>query len=549
MSATPTPASELTTPLPLAAGVATAAQPAPRTVAVIDVGTSSIRMAIAEIDAEGGVRTLEALSQGVRLGKDAFIRSELSKQTIEDCARVLKAYRQKLEEYNITRPDQIRVVATSAVREAINRMAFIDRIYVATGLTVEPIEEAEVHRITFRSVQPLLQAEPSLIEARTIICEVGGGNTELLLVDRGNVVFSHSYRLGSLRLRQTLESLRAPQDKIPEIMRSEIERTFDALPDGIAMTQPIEMVALGGDIRFAARQLSPGWEPHTLGTVPVESLARLTERVVQMSEDAIVRRYHLPFSDAETLAPALLTYLHLARLVGVDRIQVSSANLRDGLLREMGEGRGWTDDFRKQIYRSAIELGRKYHFDEEHGVHVSHLSRMLFQALKEEHGLDPRYELILGLAAMLHEIGSFISNTSMHKHSMYLITNSDLFGLGTQDMLLVGLVARYHRRATPKPTHQGFNTLDRDRRVAVLKMAAILRIAIALDASRSQRVHEIHCSRSKNRMIVRVPNVDDLSVEQLALKPGAGMFEDVFGMKVLLRTTERPELRGSSSQL
>ncbi len=189
-----------------------------------------------------------------------------------------------------------------------------------------------------------------------------------------------------------------------------------------------------------------------------------------------------------------MTYVHLARSLGVSEILVSSANLRDGLLREMAEGWTWTEDFRKQIFRSAVELGRKYDFDEDHGVHVAALSRQLFQVLKDEHKLDGRYELILSLAAMLHEIGAYVSNTSLHKHSMYLITNSDLFGLGTQDMLLVGLVARYHRRASPKSTHPGFNMLDRDRRVAVLKLAAILRIAIALDASRSQRVHEIQCA-------------------------------------------------------
>ena len=531
------------------AAVASPSSPPARTVAVVDVGTSSIRMAIAEVTAGGSIRTLESLSQGVRLGKDAFVRSELSKSTIEDCVRVLKAYRQKLEEYNITRPEQIRVVATSAVREATNRLAFMDRVYVATGLTVEPIEEAEVHRITFRSVQPLLLAEPALAESRTIICEVGGGNTELLVVDRGNVAYSHSYRLGSLRLRQMLETLRAPQDKLREIMESEIERTLEGVTEHVPADARVELVGLGGDIRFAARQLVPNWEPQTLASVAVEDLTRLTNKFVQMSDDAIVRKYHLPFPDAESLAPALLAYLHLARLLGVTKVLVSSANLRDGLLREMGEGRAWTDDFRKQIFRSAVELGRKYHFDEEHGTHVALLTRMLFQALSDDHGLDPRYELILSLAATLHEIGAFISNTSMHKHSMYLITNSDLFGLGTQDMLLVGLVARYHRRAMPKPMHQGFNTLDRDRRVAVLKMSAMLRIAIALDASRSQRVHEIRCSRSGNRLVITVPNVDDLSVEQLAIKQGAGMFEEVFGMKVLLRTTERPELRGSSSQL
>ncbi len=104
--------------------------------AVIDIGTTSIRMAIADIDSLGGVKKLDALSQAVSLGRDTFTQGAITRSTIEECVRVLSSYRQILNEYQITRPEQIRVVATSAVREARNRLAFLDRIYIATGLEV-----------------------------------------------------------------------------------------------------------------------------------------------------------------------------------------------------------------------------------------------------------------------------------------------------------------------------------------------------------------------------------------------------------------------------
>ena len=188
-----------------------------RPAAVIDIGTSSIRMAIAEIDSAGGVRTLETLSQAVNLGKDTFTKGIIEKSTIEKCVEILKSYRQRLREYQISREDQIRVVATSAVREALNRLAFIDRVYIATGIQVEPIDEAEVNRITYLGVAPFLNAERSLAEAHTVVVEVGGGSTELLVVRNGDVIFSHTYRLGSLRLRQTLESYGAPAGKLRAI--------------------------------------------------------------------------------------------------------------------------------------------------------------------------------------------------------------------------------------------------------------------------------------------------------------------------------------------
>lgn len=523
-----------------------------RPVAVIDVGTSSIRMGIAEIGPAGTVRTLESLSQGVRLGKDTFTRGEISKSTIEDCVRVLRSYRSKLEEYAITRPDQVRVVATSAVREAINQLAFADRIYVATGWTVEVLDESEVQRITYSSIRPWIEVDPSLEEGRLIITEVGGGSTDLLVVDSGNVAYSHSYRLGALRLRQQLQTLRAPQTKIREIMEGEILRQLESVPEHIpqeSRPQKLQMVALGGDIRFAARELLGDWDSDTMPVLTVDQFSQFVDRFILLPEDAIVRRYKLTFPEAETAGPALLTFLELARILNVDQIRVSSANLRDGLVREIALGGRWTDDFRAQVFRSAIELGRKYHFDEDHARHVAELSRRLFELLKPEHGLDPRFEILLYLAALLHEIGTFVSNNSAHKHSMYLIMNSELFGLSAHDETLVALVARYHRRASPKPTHPIFTQLDRDSRVAVSKLAAILRIAIALDASRSGRVSDINALRQRNTFVIVAPNLDDLSVEQLAIKQGRTLFEEVFGMTVMLRTTARVEQRSESSQL
>ena len=140
-----------------------------RPVAVIDIGTTAIRMAIAEIDSAGNIRTLETVTQGVDLGKDTFTRGIIRRSTIEDCVKVLKSYRQLLREFQIVNHDQIRIVATSAVREATNRLAFLDRIYIATGLTVEPLEEAEVNRITFLGIKPFLHSEPSLATSKTLV--------------------------------------------------------------------------------------------------------------------------------------------------------------------------------------------------------------------------------------------------------------------------------------------------------------------------------------------------------------------------------------------
>ncbi|MEY4568196.1 MAG: Exopolyphosphatase [Planctomycetota bacterium] len=508
-------------------------------VAVIDIGATSIRMAIAEIEPSGKIRLLETLNQAVSLGKDTFSQRRIRKSSIEDCVRVLRSYKKLLQEYGISHPSQMRIVATSAVREAMNRLAFLDRIYVATGLNVEPIEEAEVNRITYMGIQPLLQADSKLAASRTVIVEVGGGSTEVLVVRGGNVLFSNTYRLGSLRLLETLERFNAPKTKQLAIMESQIRRVVDQICEQVQVDTPVEMIALGGDVRFAVANLLEEWDQETLAVLSTEQLEVFTKRVISLSEDEVVQRFGVSFQDAETVGSALLSYVLLARGFGVETMRVADVNLRDGLLQDLATKDLWTADFRNQIIRSAIGLGRKYHFDEKHARHVGLLARKLFTDLQSEHRLDSRMELILYLAALLHEIGLYLNVRSNHKHAFYLIRNSELFGLSRREVLLVALVARYHRRSSPQPDHEGYATLDRDDRVAVAKMAAILRLAIALEESRNQRITEMKCKADSSRMVITVRGVEDISLEQLAMRQNCGMFEEVYGSQVVLRTSRK----------
>ena len=506
----------------------------PRAAAVIDIGATSIRMAIAEIHPSGEVRTLDTLMQPVDLGREAFENRRISRKSIEKSASVLQRYQRVLQEYGIT-SNNVRVVATTAVREATNRLAFADRVFVATGLNVEPIDEAEVNRITYMGVMPHLQSHGELADGKSLVVEVGGGNTEMILVRGGNVLLSQSFRLGSLRLKRTLGEVRTGSTRRRAMMESHIRRVWSRLTDDVQNGTPVHVVALGGDIRFAAHQLIDGWDGASLAELSTKRLAKFTSKILALDEDAIVKRYGASFVEAETLGAALLAYSMLAKHFSLQTIFVCDTNLRDGLLHDMAVGGSWTADFRNQIVRSAISLGRKFAFDETHARNVAELARRLFDQLQHEHLLDSRHEVILFVAALLHEIGLIVNVRSNHKHALYLIRHSELFGLSKGELLLVGLVARYHRRACPQPSHEGYGTLPQEERVVVAKLAAILRLAIALDDTRSGRVREIECNHDGQQLIIHVPGVDDVSLEQIAMRENSGLFRDVFGLPVLLR--------------
>jgi exopolyphosphatase / guanosine-5'-triphosphate,3'-diphosphate pyrophosphatase len=509
----------------------------PRLVAVIDIGTSAIRMAVGEITDDGRTRTVETLSQAVAIGRDSFTSRKISRSTIEDCVRILSSYRIVLDSYGITNDDQLRCVATSAVREAQNSLVFLDRIYIATQILVEVLDQSEVARITFLGVQPTLKADPKLSAARSFVVEVGGGNTEFLVVEHGQVTFSHTCSLGSLRLRKMMESLKTPIRKEREFLENQIDRFVGQALQQVKTDDGLktELIALGGDFRFAAKELAPERVKNSLATIPIGTLQDFVNQMLPLSVDELVHDYRLTFPDAETLGPALLTMVNIAQRLSAKQIRVSDVNLRDGLLTELASDDIWSGDFRDHIISSAIDLGSKYGFEENHARHVAKLSGMLFEALQAHHRMDARAGVMLTLAALLHEIGMFVSISAYHKHTMYLIQSSELFGLSQLDMQIVALVARYHRRTSPKPTHSGYAGLSRHDRVVVSKLASILRVADALDRSYSQRIRDFTCDVKKDRLIITVPGVDDLSLEQIALKQTAQMFEETYGLSVLLR--------------
>lgn len=506
---------------------------APKMVAVIDIGASSLRMQIAEIRDNGSIRNLESFSQALSLGKDSFSAGVIARETIENCVHVLSIYRAKLDEYEITDVDNIRVIATSGVNEASNRLAFLDRIYVATGFEIGSFDEAELHRITYRGLQPYIKSAPKHFEGETLAIEVGGGTTESLWLSEGDVAYSRAFRLGALRMLQRMELFDTPQDKTREFMERQIRDTIELLKDSVS-AMPNCLIAMGGDMRFAASEIKQVTIENELVDIKVKALDKFVDEILSCTPENLVSKYHLSLPDAQLLGPGLLTVATFAREFGLDKITVANVNLRDGMISEMAKGRVWSISIGEQIIRAATRLGRKFHINEPHSIHVAKLASILFDQLQPLHGMSGRFRGLLQVAAILHQVGYFIGNKGSHKHSLYIIQNSEFFGIGSEDKQIVALVARYHRRALPSSRHIGYSSLSRDLRVSVSKMASILRLAIALNASRTQKIESFKCKMLPHEIQIVTEEHSDLTVERLELKQASPLFENIFGKPVIL---------------
>lgn len=506
-------------------------------IAVVELGTTSIRMVIASpaSGTAGKIRVLDTLQQAVSLGRDTFTTGSIGRQTTEACVSAVSSFCQIMREYGIVHPEQIRAIASSAVREATNREAFLDRILVATGIHVTVIEEAEVNRLTYRAVRPVLGRQGFFKHSDTLVVEVGGGSTETLLFHHGKVIASHMHKLGSLRLAKSAEALAISREREWDVIRGTIHQAVEQICSGLSPAKPLVMLALGADTRFAAGILHPEWDRKSLISIATGELDELTHHLTSMSTEDLVKQYHLSYEEADTICPALMIYTRLAQVLGLRQFFVAEVNLRNGLLAEMETGGNWTAEFKAQIISSATDVAHRYQVDITHARHVCAYAITLMESLRGRHSFSTRDEMILTVAALLHETGQFISMRAHHKHTCYLITNSDIFGLGSQEVALAAQTARYHRRSMPKPTHSTFMQLSREDRLTVSKLAAILRVANALDCLRNRRMLPLRLRERDGSLTVMTDAFTHLPIIQSRVSSRADLFEQIYGLRVTVR--------------
>ena len=519
---------------PKTAPPAPVAVEAPRPVAVLDMGASAIRMVVAESPPGQPVRILEEASRGVLLGKDTFTHGRLGAATVEATLKALEGFRRIMDGYGVVR---YRAVATSAVREAQNADGFLDRVRLRTGIDVEVIDGSEENRLTYMAVRERLRDHPALTTGDTLLLEVGGGSADISFLRKGQPIYSGTYPLGSIRMRQSLASWHGSQEQGMRLLRRHIHNVVDDIRREIPLREAKYFIALGGDVRFAAEQMAgnrPEGAPAILGREPFVAFC---DEVTAFDVEQLVEKYRLPQAEAETLVPALVAYRELLRETAAEEVIVSDASLRAGLLLDVAQvdaGQG-IEDFSRQVLASAAALGEKYRWDAAHSKKVAQLATRLFDELTAEHGLGERERLLLEVAALLHDVGNYVNLRGHHKHTWYLLSVSDIFGLSQDDMAVVANVARYHRRALPQKSHLPYQALDRESRVIVNKLSAILRVANALDADHLQKVKDVRIVSEEGNWVLEVEAAGDLTMERLASLARGDFLIEVFGRKLGFR--------------
>jgi exopolyphosphatase/guanosine-5'-triphosphate,3'-diphosphate pyrophosphatase len=446
---------------------------------------------------------------------------------------VLQNFRELLQGWGID-GENIHIIATSALRVARNREVFVDRVRHETGFQLSIVEGIEENRLMYLAVRFALKQDlPLFWRANSMIIEIGGGSTEIMLLRRGQMVAAHSLKMGTILIdQQSRLGLGRPLERY---LNENIRNTAGFLSAELDLAHVRTFVAASSDARLASELA--GFELNeNCRIIERKAFINFAEQIRNYSIEECVQKLNIPFAEAEGFIPGILVYKKFLEQTDAARVVVPLVSIREGYIIDLarGEDPEVQEEFYSQIIASVVNLGRKYHYDEAHSRHVSNLCMVLFDALSREHGMNRRERMMLETAAILHDIGMYIKGSGHHKHGQYIVANSEIFGLHREELDIIANVIRYHRGDPPAQGDIEYITLQREERILVLKMASILRVADALDRGHTQQIKNITLERRSQTLLIHAGGVHDLSLERIGIEQKADLFQDVFGYKVIL---------------
>lgn len=493
----------------------------------VDAGSNGVRMAAARFDDPNHFTQLDYQRSPVRLGHEVFLSGRLSAATIDAAVDTFRQFRQRFDSLGVRK---WRSVATSAVREASNGADFLELVRKECGLELEIITGAEEARLVHLAVSRRI----FLGDRQWLIVDLGGGSVEVILADADGIRWIESHTMGSVRLLEELTASGEDPSRFLQLLE-EYASTLRLPPSASGLS--IGYIATGGNIETLARLAGSTADVQGVSRLAMADLRGLIERLARMPYHQRVVELGLRPDRADVILPAGIVYERLGKLLNATEIVVPAVGVKDGILYDLAcdlvpEAADVRHD--RQVEEAATMLGRKYLFDEAHGRHVAKLAVSLFDQTRSLHGLDRQSRRILMAASILHEIGSFVSRSGHHRHSMYLISASGLLGFSPEEIDVVANVARYHRKSPPKPEHEAFQKLSKSNRQRTLKLAALLRVADALDRDHAQRVVSLHAREDKSTLKLLVQSKGGLLLEAWSLKERSDLFRMVFDKKVTM---------------
>jgi exopolyphosphatase/guanosine-5'-triphosphate,3'-diphosphate pyrophosphatase len=502
------------------------------TFAAVDIGSNSVRLKIARLT-RGHLRPVHEDREVTRLGEGVFRSGFLTPESMAETVKVLRRFHRATQQV-VT--DPVRVVATSALRDARNSQAFLEWVRSATGWTVEIISGLEEARLIHLGLVSNLRADSS----PTLMMDLGGGSCELTISVRGHIRDTVSLPLGAVRL--TDEFLRHDPPRKGELKRLEgfVVREVNRIASRIVDAKVKNVIATSGTadaLTTAASHLRKNGARLRM-VVSRAEMSHLAKRLARLPIDERRKIEGIGLRRAEIVIAGAMVYDELLARCHLKGFRYSPLGLRDGLLAQMAAEHDRSTRSGRQIeserWESITQAVHHYGVDMKHALDVRASSMFLFSALRSVHGLAPEFREWLSAAAMLYEVGDYVNRNGHHRHTYYIISNSEILGYTPQQRRLIAAVARYLGKSRPTLEEPAMKALEPTDRESVQKAILLLRLARALNLGRSRAVQKVRVNhRAAEVHLTLVPRRrSGVDLELWAIEKDAPYFREVFGREL-----------------
>jgi exopolyphosphatase / guanosine-5'-triphosphate,3'-diphosphate pyrophosphatase len=502
------------------------------TFAAIDIGSNSVRLKISRLQG-GRLKEIHEDREVTRLGEGVFNGGLLAPQSMAETVQVLRRFHRAMQECGA---DSVRVVATAALRDARNSRAFLEWVRSTTGWTVEVISGLEEARLIHLGI-----VSSSRVGAENaLLIDLGGGSCELTLSRNGQIRDTASLPLGAVRL--TGEFLKHDPPRKSELKRlrgfvvreiGKAQNRIKAVRVGAVIATSGTAAALAGVATHVAR-----FKNRRAFAITRETMRRIVKQITRLPLEQRRKIPGIGPRRAEIICAGAVVYAELLERFQLAGFRYSALGLRDGILAQMAaeydrstrSGRA-VESERWESIKRAVE---HYGVDLDHALRVRESALLLFSALKSVHHLPPEYREWLSAAAMLYEVGDYVNRSGHHRHTYYIIANSEILGYTPQQRRIIGAIARYLGKSRPTPGDFPLSNLSPEEQENVTKASVLLRVARALNLGRTRAVEHVAIAARSGSISMKLTPRGKASVELelWAIEKDRVYFREVFGREL-----------------
>lgn len=498
--------------------------------AVIDIGSHELDLEVFDISQAKGIVQVDRVRHAVTLGQDTYRLKRISYQVLDEVCKVLKRFVEIMEAYHV---DEYRVVGTSALREAENNSVVLDQIRLRTGITVQVLSNSEQRYICYKAVAARKNNFNRLIQKGAAFVDIGSGSMQVSLFDKKSLVTTQNFKLGAMRIREMLSKVGDDQS-IPKLISELIDNDMTTFRKMFLKDRETKnVICIGNVLVYFLRKLnekSPEW-------MTVEEFNKIYDYVLQSSARTMADRLNMPMASAALVLPTMTLCKKVIDYTNAEMVWVPDINICDGVIADVADQRKLIHlehDFAADIVTAAINISKRYMGSKSHGLLMQNNVTKIFDSIKQYHGMGARERLLLQISAVLHDCGKYISMSAPGNCAYDIIMSTEIIGLSHTEREMVANIVRYNTMEFP-PYGKFEGKMSEAQYMTIMKLTAILRITNAMDRSHKQKFKNIKTSMKNQTLTITTESIEDISLERVLFKEKADFFEEVFGIRPILK--------------